>query len=210
VNWATTASGATAPSDFLPGSGTLVFAPGDNSEELVVRLVGDTTQEAAEAYFITLTAPTNGTIVGTSGAGWIVDDDASEIYANDVTVTEGTGATPTEATFTVTRFGSTDGTTQVQYNAINSTTQAADYVPTNGTLTFAPGETSKEVTVPVTADALQEVSEVFLLDLTGAQNGTVVGSRGTARIIDDDTSHVGLTGVTVDEGNGGTPRRCSR
>jgi hypothetical protein len=201
VNWNAAASTATTPSDFQTASGTLAFGAGETTKDVVVHVVGDAVQETAEQYSVNLSGAVNGAIVGGNGQGWIVDDDEALVYANDVSVTEGTGAAPAQATFTVTRYGSTDGTTTVQFNVVNSSTDASDYTPTSGTVIFAPGEVTKQVTVPVTADALQEASETFFLDLTTPQNGTVLGGRGQGRIVDDDQSYVGVTGVTVTEGN---------
>ena len=209
VNYTTSASTATSPGDFQLASGTLNFAAGETTKEIVVRVVGDAVQEDAEQYFITLSAPTNGTIVGSTGTGTIIDNDEYLLYVNDVAFAEGTGGT-TEAVFTVTRFGSTAGTSSVQYAATNSTaTSPGDFAVTTGTLTFGPGETTKQVAVPVATDSLQETSEAFTLNLSSLVNATLVGSSGNARIIDDDTSYVAVTGATVTEGSSGATTNAS-
>jgi hypothetical protein len=203
VNYATITSTASTPADLQIGTGNLAFGAGETTKQVVVRVVGDATQEAGEQYAITLSAASNGTVVGSAGQGWIIDDDESLLYANDVSVTEGTGGT-TEAVFTVTRFGATDGTTTVQFATVSSTASSPnDFASSTGMLTFAPGEVTKQVPVSVATDSLQEASEAYQLDLAVPSNGTVVGGRGNGRIVDDDTSFVGVTGVTVTEGSAG-------
>ena len=52
----------------------------------------------------------------------------------------------------------------------------ADYTATSGTLTFAPGETSKSVSVPILDDAIDEGTEYFLLRFSNPQ-GAKLESR---------------------------------
>ena len=47
-------------------------------------------------------------------------------------------------------------------------TAPADYLATSGTLNFAAGETSKQVTVLVNGDLLDEANETYALNLTNA------------------------------------------
>lgn len=68
----------------------------------------------------------------------------------------------------------------VAYLTVDGTAKGGeDYTPSNGTLTFAPGEVSKTVTVPLIRDTQVEASETFqfkILDATGGnlQDGAVV------------------------------------
>jgi hypothetical protein len=71
---------------------------------------------------------------------------------DDVTVTEGNSGT-SNATFTVRLTDQSAQTVTVNYATADGTaTAGADYQPASGTLTFAPGETSKTVTVLVNGD----------------------------------------------------------
>ena len=56
-----------------------------------------------------------------------------------------------------------------------------------GTLTFAPGETTKTVLVEVVGDLTDEPDETFYLDLSGPTNASILDSRGNCTIIDDET-----------------------
>jgi hypothetical protein len=61
-----------------------------------------------------------------------------------------------------------------------------DYASTSGTLTFAPSETAKTVSVSVMGDTLVEGDETFDLVLSNPVNATLAGTSATARILNDD------------------------
>src|SRR5437879_2494515 len=54
-------------------------------------------------------------------------------------------------------------------------------------MNFAPGETSKPVTVLVCADTAFEHDETFTVTLSGATNATIANAVGTGTIQNDDT-----------------------
>jgi hypothetical protein len=56
-----------------------------------------------------------------------------------------------------------------------------------GTLTFAPGETTKTITIEVKCDTKREINETFYLDLFGlSSNALFTKSRGLGTILNDD------------------------
>ena len=62
-----------------------------------------------------------------------------------------------------------------------------DYVAQTGTLTFAPGETIKYVTIEVKGDNKKEANETFHLDLFGlSSNALFTKNRGAGTILNDD------------------------
>lgn len=67
-----------------------------------------------------------------------------------------------------------------------------DYIPTSGTLTFAPGETQKNITVKVVGDAKYELDEGFVVTLSNPVNATLLGASpgfahtATVVILNDD------------------------
>lgn len=75
VNYATTNAIATAPSDYLPRSGTLTFAPGQLSKTIAVQVKGDTLREVNENFKVNLSSPVNATIVDGLGIGMILNND---------------------------------------------------------------------------------------------------------------------------------------
>ena len=56
-----------------------------------------------------------------------------------------------------------------------------------GTLTFAPGETTKTITIEVKGDSKKEANETFYLDLfAGSSNSLFAKNRGIGTILNDD------------------------
>ena len=92
---------------------------------------------------------------------------------------------------TVTRGDPGSGTVTVDLATSDGTAnQVADYTATFATLTFAPGEVSKTVNIPITQDAFVEGNETINLTLSNPSSGTSIGGQSTAvlTIIDDDVS----------------------
>lgn len=126
-----------------------------------------------------------------------------ELSVADVALDEGaSGRQP--ATFAVTLSAPSPRAVRVRYATANRTaTAGSDYLPASGWLTFAPGETSKAVTVRVQGDAALEPDETFALGLSGAVNATVARAAGIGTIRNDDLTGVSIGDVTVVEGHAG-------
>ncbi len=134
---------------------------------------------------------------------------STQISINDVTVTEGNSGSAT-ASFTVSLNAPAAQTVSVNYATANgSATAGSDYLAANGTLAFAPGETSKTVKVSINGDLLNEANEVFSVQLSNEVNATLTRARGTATILNDDRAPAfTISDVSVAEGNppsNGTP-----
>lgn len=68
---------------------------------------------------------------------------------------------------------------RVDYATADGTaTAGSDYASASGTLSFAAGETTKQVTVAVLGDTADEANEVFYVNLSGAINATIADSQG--------------------------------
>src|SRR5262249_53500634 len=105
------------------------------------------------------------------------------------------------ATFTVTLAAAGQPVT-VAYATVNGTASAgSDYQSTSGTLTFAPGETSKTVTVLVNGDRLAEPNEAFFVNLSSPTNAVINDGQGVGTIVDDEP-RISISDVTKKEGNG--------
>jgi plastocyanin len=76
---------------------------------------------------------------------------------------------------------------EVMFATANGTARRrSDYRARAGTVTFAPGETVKQVVVRVVADLRDERRETFWLLLRNPTGATLVDQRGRGLIIDDD------------------------
>ncbi|MBY0336339.1 MAG: cellulase family glycosylhydrolase [Acetobacteraceae bacterium] len=86
--------------------------------------------------------------------------------------------------FTVTLSAATTSPVTVAVATRDGTALAGqDYAAVSLNLTFAPGETSKTVTVPILADPLTETAEAFQVVLSGAQGATIADGQGTGTIL---------------------------
>jgi hypothetical protein len=75
----------------------------------------------------------------------------------------------------------------MSYQTANGTAVAgSDYTAAAGALTFAPGQTSRTVSVAVVGDAVVEGDETFSLGLSALANATAGDLQGSGTIVDDD------------------------
>lgn len=111
---------------------------------------------------------------------------STDLAVADTTAGEGDGA----AIFTVTRTGPLSDAESVDYATADGTaTAGVDYTATSGTLSFAPGQATATVSVPLLDDDVHEGDETFTLGLSnpvGTPAPTVSTTTATATIVDDD------------------------
>jgi chitinase len=188
VAYATGNGTATAGSDYQAASGTLTFAPGETSKTVAVTVNGDRIAEPNEVFFVNLSSPTNASVADGQGAGTIADDEP-RISISDVTKLEGKKNQTTQFTFTVTLSAAYDQPVTMSFRTTDGTARTGDgdYIAKTGTITFAPGETTKTITIVVNGDGKREADEYFYLDLFGnSSNSLFTKSRGTGTILNDD------------------------
>jgi hypothetical protein len=112
----------------------------------------------------------------------------------------------------VTRTGDDSTAVSVDYATSDGTaTAGSDYTATSGTLTFAPGELTKSIAIPILDDNIFENgNETFNLTLSNPTNSAVFQTPATTTIsIQDSDSQPSLfissdAGFFVPEGNSGT------
>jgi hypothetical protein len=98
-------------------------------------------------------------------------------------VNEGDGT----AVLTVLRSGNISAAVTVDFATSNNTaTAGSDYTATNGTLSFAANETSKNIVVPIIDDAADETSETFNVTLSNPTSGAILGSPSQATVVIND------------------------
>ena len=71
-------SATTANDDYVPASGSLVFAPGETTKAVVVTINGDRILEPDETFSLVLTSPRNATLTKPTGIGTIVNDERDQ------------------------------------------------------------------------------------------------------------------------------------
>ncbi|NCT62651.1 MAG: hypothetical protein GPJ03_06150, partial [Microcystis aeruginosa G13-01] len=174
---------ATAPSDYNSSPIIVNFANGETSKTVVIPIVNDTVYEANETINLTLTNPTGGAIIrGQNTAVVTIVNDDIELNFSSRTYNAGENGVPA-AQVTVNRAGITSVPVGVTLLLRNGTATAPDdYLDTPIAVTFAPGETSKTVTLPIVDDEQLEANETILLSLTDPTNGATLGSQATASL----------------------------
>ena len=205
VDYATADGTATAPADYLPGSGTLVFPPGSTTQTVSVTVNGDVLDEANETFFVNLSNAAGATIADGVGLGTINDDDPTpSLTIDDVAVAEGDATTST-ATFTVTLGAASGQTVTVNYGTADGTAVVGvDYTAAAGTLTFPPGTTTQTLAVTVLGDVLDEPNETFFVNLTNPVNAVLADAQGLGTILDNDPGPtISIDDVEDGEGDSG-------
>ena len=201
VHYATANGTATAGSDYTATSGTLTFAPGDTVKNIPVAITDDATPEPSERFTINLSAPTNSTIEEAVGTVVIGPSDATPVASPlisvgpDVVVGEDVGTVDVPVTLSAPGLS----TVTVNFTTVDvSASHFSDYSAASGTLTFAPGETTKTIRIEITDDTTPEGLEAFQTALSAPFNATITRPTGTTAIIDDDN---GLNVYSLGIGN---------
>src|SRR4029450_11724875 len=112
----------------------------------------------------------------------------AKVSSNDASKAEGNNGA-TNFTFTVSLSGASGQTVSVDYATNDGTAKViSDYNEKIATVTFAPGETSKQVFIVVNGETQFEPNETFTVDLYNPVN-TIVGKvSGVGTILNDDTN----------------------
>jgi hypothetical protein len=183
VKYSTADGTATSASDYQTGSGTITIPAGQKTATATILVQGDTTAEADKTFLVNLSNPNDAVIGKAQGTGTILNDDGSvqasfEFSQANYNVNEDLGA----LIVTVIRSGDTSGAASVDYATVDgNATQKADFEYAAGTLTFAPGETSKTLTVLLNEDGYVEGSENFSVSLSNP-GGAVLGQQSVTTI----------------------------
>jgi len=206
VSWMTTAVSATANQDYAGGNGVLDFPAGTTTRSVNVAIYGDAVDEPNESFTVDLSAPVHATLADNQGLGTIVTDDSSlpGITIGDASVSEGDAGTVT-LSLMVTLSASSAQTVKVNYQTMDDVAvSTSDYVATSGTLTFTPGQTSKQIDITVNGDTLNELDETVYGVLSTPVNAYIAVGLGTGTILNDDTEpSLSIDDVSIAEGNAG-------
>lgn len=189
ANWTTSAATATQGVDYQANSGTVNFAPGETTKQVMVQVYGETLVEINETFNLALSSPVMATIADGSGAAAILDDDNPGKFAFSLSPYN-TGEAGGFAIATVTRTGGDAGTATVDYVTTSGGTASpmADFVPVSDTLIFLDGEVQKTFTVAVLDDQVVEQTESINLVLSNPTGGATLALAGAViNVIDNDS-----------------------
>ncbi|HEX8308136.1 MAG TPA: Calx-beta domain-containing protein, partial [Allosphingosinicella sp.] len=185
-------SATTADGDYVGRTLTgQTIAAGLTSYTFDVTVNGDTAVEPDEVFLVNVTSVANATVGDGQGTGTILNNDQPPIpvaSVADAAIAEGNSGVR-YLTFTVALSFAPTGPVTIDYSTSDGTaTAGSDYLAVSGQLSFAAGETSKTVSVPVIGDTVVEASETLTLTLSNATGATIGDSAGQGTITNDESA----------------------
>ncbi|HET9666528.1 MAG TPA: Calx-beta domain-containing protein, partial [Desertimonas sp.] len=209
----TASGGNNCNADYTLASGKLIFAPGETTKVVRVQIVDCPVTEAFKGFTFELSGEVNSTIGRERGRISIVDNDIQAptptIHVRDAFVDEKDGVALVSVLLGSVLGEKSLSSIDVDYaTADGSAADDSDYTASAGTLTFAPGETTKTVVVPITDDGSSEPGEAFTLGLSNPTNAALGDGTGLIVIGGNDQAEVASPGifapadVAVSEGAG--------
>ena len=195
---------ATAGSDFTTVNiNNVNITPGQRTATINVSITNDAFDEDDETLTVTISGPNNALIADGTATVTIIDNDAPQTVSVDdaAAVTEGANAS-----FTIRLSASSGRSVDVTAFTTPGSAAQADFSAVDEVVTFAPGTTTRTVTVGTINDALDEDDgETFALGLRSLVNATAGDLEGLGRINDNDNApDVFIDNASVTEGNGGS------
>ncbi|TRT44375.1 MAG: tandem-95 repeat protein, partial [Microcystis aeruginosa Ma_QC_C_20070703_M131] len=202
VDYSTNDGTAKAGEDYTAVNGTLTFNAGESQKTITVPITNDSSYEGNETFTLKLSNSTGGAVLGTNAATiTIVDNDVPEpgiLAFSNAQFSVNEDGTPVNVV-TINRTNGIDGQVSATINLNNNTaTTPNDYNNNPITVTFANGETSKTITIPIVDDIQFEGNETINITLTNVTSGATIGTqdKATLTIVDNEINQ----GITLDEG----------
>ena len=204
-------------SDFVAEYGSLTIPAGATSATIDVVVNSDTQPEYNEDFGMSIYNATGALISQATARGTILDDDNGgsppALSLSDVTITEGDFGTK-NAVFTLSLSSPFNDSFSATVSTVDGSAVAGvDYGSVYYTYSFAPGETSKQISIPIYGDTDYEADESFSLKIVDHNWVQVADGIGAATITNDDSNGGGGGGgggdgptlsigdVSVSEGN---------
>jgi uncharacterized delta-60 repeat protein/uncharacterized repeat protein (TIGR01451 family) len=200
VNFAVANSTAQAGVDYVATNGTLTFPDGVTAGTFTVPIINNAIVEGNLTASLALSSPGGGAqlLSPASATLTIIDVNSGLSFSSSAYTVNENGV---NAPVTVVRTGVTNTAVSVHFTTADGTAQAGlEYLPTNGVLSFASGETVKTFNVPVIDDNIVQGNKTVLLTLSSAAGPSVFllsPNAATLNIVDNDTSFVIPAGAAL-------------
>jgi uncharacterized repeat protein (TIGR01451 family) len=187
---------------------TLTFGAGETSKVVKVNILRDQVVTGPRKFTLALTQPSSGATVGTPGTATVNITDADvagsvKFSAATYVVNESGG----QAVVTLVRTGGAAGGVVVRVFTQDGTavsTEGGDYRGIDQLVTFAAGNNSATVSIPITPDSVAEDDKSFQVKLSLPNpnpnpSGVIIAAPSTATvtIMDDDASMVQFNGEFI-------------
>ncbi|WP_052158227.1 Calx-beta domain-containing protein, partial [Lacinutrix jangbogonensis] len=201
VSITTVDNSATNPNDYSSTTVTATIPNGQTTVNVSIPITDDTTGEPTEDFTVN-GAVTSGNTTNPSDSGTvtITDNETPTMSVGDVTIAEDGGS----ASVPVSIDNPSSVDTVVSITTVdNSATNPNDYSSTTVTATIPNGQTTVNVSIPITDDTTGEPTEDFTVNGTVTiGNTTNPSDSGTVTITDNDTPGMGVGDVTIAEDGG--------
>jgi uncharacterized delta-60 repeat protein len=194
VDFTTRDGAARAGIDYIAQSGTLTFATNELSKSFNVPILNNALDDGDRSFTVTLERPVGEPILGSGEATvFIINNDTGIQFESDQYVVSEGGA---QVVLTVLRGDDGTNFATVQYTMLGVTADSGlDFVAESGTLSFAPGKTSRPIAIPILDDKLIEDDETFQVILSNVSSGVSLGTKAVAQVTIRDDERPG----SVDE-----------
>jgi hypothetical protein len=200
VSYATADDGAAAGSDYRATSGTLTFAPGEMVKTVIVDIFDDALAEGDEMLTLLLSAP-GGATLATARASALIGRSDTETASQPYIIVTPAAASEGAATlnFTIQLSAPSENTVSVTLQTDNVTADYnQDHLYVRETVSFAPGQTTLQLQVPLLDNSTAEPTESLYLNLYNPVNGRIAAQYTPALIFDNDGT-TGTPGVSVSD-----------
>jgi uncharacterized delta-60 repeat protein len=202
---------AMSGSQYIATNGVLTFGAGVTSQSFFVQTINTALAQAPEYFSLALTNPMGGAdfVSPTNATVTILNTNIGIAFVLATnSFIEPFGQNPGSVTLNVVRFNNTSGTNIVFYHttndpnvlAVNMAVAGTNFIATNGSITFNPGDSIKPITITtlydpaVTPDLYFDVS-LTLTNATITNTTAQLGVPSTTTVIDHDVN-VGISFLT--------------
>ena len=200
-------STATAADYTLSPAGEVTFSPGETTKTITLAALSDGSNEPNETLTLGLLAGSTYTVSSTAGSVglrfWSRDATPVVSISGGAAVTEGASAE-----FTVSLSAASGYELSVPFSVVTASTTAgsSDYSLPAGPLVFAPGETTKTISMAAYYDGVTESTEQVTVQLGSGDHYTVSSTAGSAVVMIHDNASSGPVasisgGLAVQEGS---------
>lgn len=181
VQYASADGTATAGNDYTAISGTLNFADGELSKTISVPILPDLIAEGPESLQLNLSNPLGGASLGAQTTAQIeIGNVAAPGQLQFAQASSNVAESAGSISLQLIRTNGSEGPVSVDFQTQDqSATAGNDYSTQTGTISFADGEVSKAIAIPVLSDSLAEPSEQFQVQLSNTQGGAGIGATRT-------------------------------
>ena len=200
--------------DYVSTVSDVIIPSNQATGTITVEIIGDTIDEDFETFIVQLSSSSvNATVHPSQGSiSETINDDDPEptVSIADGSGVEGNVETDAKDVDLVVTLNPASGKQVIaNYTVEAITAEQTDYIlPDTLTVTFAPGQITQMISIPIVEDILDEPDETFRVTLTSATNASLPAEGATesataiGTIESDDTPTLAIKSVTINEGIG--------